>query len=105
SFPLTSSHARATSFPIRRSSDLTAAKFTEKRFEVTTLDNETYSAKKLLLATGVVDNVPDVPGLRELYGKSVFHCPYCDGYELRGDRKSTRLKSSHVKISYAVFCL
>jgi thioredoxin reductase len=32
----------------------------------------------------VVDRLPDVPGLDELYGTSVFHCPYCDGWELRG---------------------
>lgn len=56
----------------------------DQGFAVTTIDDRRFTAKKLLLATGVVDNVPDVPGLRELYGKSVFHCPYCDGYELRG---------------------
>jgi thioredoxin reductase len=59
------------------------AAFDEGRFSVTTVDNRRFSARKLLLATGVVDHVPDIPGLRELYGKSVFHCPYCDGYELR----------------------
>ena len=41
------------------------------------------SARKLLLATGVVDEVPDVEGLRELYGKSVHHCPFCDAWEWR----------------------
>jgi thioredoxin reductase len=40
-------------------------------------------SRKLLLATGVVDNVPGIDGLRELYGRSVFHCPYCDGWEVR----------------------
>ena len=40
-------------------------------------------SRKLLLATGVVDNLPEIPGFRELYGRSVFHCPYCDGWELR----------------------
>lgn len=40
-------------------------------------------SRKLLLATGVVDNIPEIEGLRELYGRSVFHCPYCDGWELR----------------------
>jgi thioredoxin reductase len=64
--------------------EVTSARALEGGFEVTTLDNEQFTAQKLLLATGVVDNVPDVPGLKELYGKSVFHCPYCDGYELRG---------------------
>jgi thioredoxin reductase len=55
-------------------------------FRVTTIDAQHFTAKKLLIATGVVDHVPDVPGLRELYGRSVFHCPYCDAYEYRDRR-------------------
>ena len=55
----------------------------EARFAVTLEDGETVTARKLLLATGVVDNVPDIAGFRELYGRSVFHCPYCDGWEVR----------------------
>jgi thioredoxin reductase len=51
-------------------------------FVVTLQSGETMLARKLLLATGVVDNLPDIPGFRELYGRSVFHCPYCDGWEL-----------------------
>jgi thioredoxin reductase len=38
--------------------------------------------RKLLLATGLVDELPDVPGLAELWGRSVHSCPYCDGWEL-----------------------
>jgi len=38
--------------------------------------------RRLLLAAGMVDELPKVPGLVELYGKSVFHCPYCDGFEV-----------------------
>jgi thioredoxin reductase len=49
---------------------------------MTLASGETIRARKLLLATGVVDNLPDIPGFRELYGRSVFHCPYCDGWEL-----------------------
>ena len=41
------------------------------------------SARKVLLATGVVDELPLVHGLPELYGTSVHHCPYCDGWEWR----------------------
>lgn len=40
-------------------------------------------ARKLLITTGLKETVPDISGLKELYGKSVFHCPYCDGWELR----------------------
>jgi thioredoxin reductase len=47
---------------------------------------EVYYSKKLLVATGVSDNLPPIPGIKEFYGKSVFHCPYCDGWEVR-DKK------------------
>jgi thioredoxin reductase len=43
------------------------------------------SARKLLLATGVTDELPEVSGLRERFGVSVFHCPYCDGWEVRDE--------------------
>jgi thioredoxin reductase len=52
-------------------------------FEVRCADGATHRARKLLLATGVVDELPDIAGLRELYGRSVHHCPYCDGWEWR----------------------
>ncbi len=44
---------------------------------------DTLRARRLLLAYGVIDDLPDVPGLRERWGRQVFHCPYCHGYELR----------------------
>jgi thioredoxin reductase len=43
---------------------------------------ETFAAKRLILATGVVDELPAIPGLSEAWGKRAFMCPYCDGYEL-----------------------
>ncbi len=45
-----------------------------------------YSSKKLLIATGLSDNVPEIPGFKEFYGKSVYHCPYCDGWEVRAKK-------------------
>jgi thioredoxin reductase len=42
-----------------------------------------YRARKVLMTTGVRDRIPELPGLRPLYGSSVFHCPYCDGWEVR----------------------
>jgi thioredoxin reductase len=53
-------------------------------FSVTLADGRRLRSRKLLLATGVVDHVPDIEGIREMYGRSVFHCPYCDGWEVRG---------------------
>lgn len=48
--------------------------------------SDEHLAKRLVLATGVVDELPPIPGLAERWGKSVFHCPYCDGYELAKGR-------------------
>lgn len=47
---------------------------------------EEYVARRLILATGVVDDIPSIPGLQARWGKTVFHCPYCDGYELNRGR-------------------
>lgn len=44
------------------------------------------SGRYLLLATGVVDDLPAIAGFHECYGRSVFHCPYCDGWEWRDRR-------------------
>jgi thioredoxin reductase len=55
----------------------------DARFAVTLADGERVTARRLLLATGVVDNLPEIEGFRELYGRSIFHCPYCDGWEVR----------------------
>ena len=52
-------------------------------FEVTAADGTRYQTRKLLLATGVVDELPAVEGLESLYGTSVHHCPYCDAWEWR----------------------
>ncbi|HUE86140.1 MAG TPA: NAD(P)/FAD-dependent oxidoreductase [Vicinamibacterales bacterium] len=52
-------------------------------FEVTVADGKRLRCRKVLLATGVVDELPPLEGLAELYGRSVFHCPYCDGWESR----------------------
>ncbi|MEV0276832.1 NAD(P)/FAD-dependent oxidoreductase [Streptomyces sp. NPDC050610] len=52
-------------------------------FEVTTADGRTVRARRLLVATGLVDELPDVAGLRERWGRDVLHCPYCHGWEVR----------------------
>ena len=66
-----------------RDATVTAAECVSGAF-VTTLDGrEQVRSRKLLIATGVRDNVPEVEGLRTLYGRSIFHCPYCDGWEVQ----------------------
>ena len=44
----------------------------------------TITARRVLLATGVSDILPPLPGFRELWGRGVLHCPYCHGWEVRG---------------------
>ncbi|QRK06642.1 NAD(P)/FAD-dependent oxidoreductase [Archangium violaceum] len=56
----------------------------ETTFEVILDDGSRKVCRRLLLATGVVDELPRVPGIEPLYGRSVHHCPYCDGWEVRG---------------------
>jgi len=53
-------------------------------FEVRMENGEGFGATRLVLATGVRDILPDVPGLAEQWGKTVLHCPYCHGYEVAG---------------------
>ncbi|HEX6483378.1 MAG TPA: NAD(P)/FAD-dependent oxidoreductase [Ktedonobacteraceae bacterium] len=55
----------------------------DNSFRVTLEDGTCVTSRKLLLATGIVDELPDIEGISALYGRSVFHCPYCDGWEVR----------------------
>lgn len=63
-----------------------AARKRDGGFSIETADGRTYEGKRLVLATGVTDELPDIPGLQERWGRSVFHCPYCHGYELNNGR-------------------
>lgn len=65
---------------------VTDAVRTESGFDVKLADGAKLSCRKLLLATGVVDELPDLNGFQEIYGRSAFHCPYCDGWEWRDRR-------------------
>jgi thioredoxin reductase len=57
----------------------------ENNFKIETKQGKTFTAKKLLIATGLVDTLPDIPDIMSYYGKSIHHCPYCDAYEVRGE--------------------
>lgn len=55
-------------------------------FHITLEDGARHEGRRLLLATGVRDDLPGIPGLAERWGRSVFQCPYCHGYELEMGR-------------------
>ena len=69
-------------------------------FWVLLSDGRRVSARRLLVATGLRDELPDVPGLRERWARDVLHCPYCHGYELR-DRPLGVLGGSADAVRYA----
>nr|WP_081874562.1 NAD(P)/FAD-dependent oxidoreductase [Chryseobacterium formosense] len=60
------------------------AKITENGFEIYTENGETFSSKKIIIATGITDEIPNVKGFAECWGISLIHCPYCHGYEYKG---------------------
>ncbi|KAK8929082.1 Thioredoxin reductase tcpT [Metarhizium anisopliae] len=62
----------------------TAQKTEQGIFQLSDEAGRTWSGKKLILATGVEDVMLDIPGYAELWGKAIFHCLYCKGYEQRG---------------------
>jgi len=68
-----------------RSVAATGAEQVTDGFLVTFSDGTTAEAPTLLVATGVVDELPDIEGIGEFYGRSVHHCPYCDGWEHRDE--------------------
>jgi thioredoxin reductase len=55
----------------------------DERLTVTLADGRTLNCRRLLVATGLVDELPDVPGVQERWGRDVLHCPYCHGWEVR----------------------
>lgn len=56
----------------------------DKGFRVRADSRKTFTASKLILATGVKDDLPHIDGLSDLWGTGVYHCPYCHGWEVRG---------------------
>ncbi|WP_172298639.1 NAD(P)/FAD-dependent oxidoreductase [Pseudoruegeria sp. HB172150] len=62
----------------------TNARATGDGYAVRLPDGSEATARRLVLATGVTDTLPDIPGLAERWGRHIFHCPYCHGYEQGG---------------------
>lgn len=77
------------------------AEVNEGGFRVFTADGEQTTARRLILATGVRDTLPSITGLAERWGRTVFHCPYCHGYELNQGRIGV-LASSPLSLHHAL---
>jgi thioredoxin reductase len=61
----------------------TITRLDDGRFRLTTREGTGHEARRVLVTTGLVDEYPDIPGLRERWGRDVVHCPYCFGWEHR----------------------
>ncbi|MGH1563523.1 NAD(P)/FAD-dependent oxidoreductase [Mumia sp. DW29H23] len=81
--------------------DVTTATKDGDGFAVTLADGRTTWARRLLVTTGLVDELPDVAGLRERWGRDVVHCPYCHGWEVR-DRAIGILASGPAAVHQAM---
>ena len=57
----------------------------------------TYYARKLMLAMGLTETLPNIPGTRACYGISLFYCPWCDGYELRNRSLIVSVPAAHIR--------
>jgi thioredoxin reductase len=71
------------------------------RFDVALADGRTEDARFLLIATGVTDELPAIPGFDACYGQTAFHCPYCDGWEWR-DRRIAAYGSGRSAVGLAL---
>lgn len=73
-------------------------------FEIGTASNQKFYAQKLIFATGVKDHMPDIKGFSTCWGRSVIHCPYCHGYEVKYEKTGV-LANGNVAFHYAQLIL
>ncbi|WP_091035369.1 NAD(P)/FAD-dependent oxidoreductase [Microbacterium oxydans] len=64
-----------------RDTGATGISGSEGAFQVALADGSTVDGRRVILATGVADDLPDIPGLQDLWGTLAFSCPFCDGHE------------------------
>lgn len=70
-------------------------------FTLVLRDGDLLRARRLLIATGLIDELPDIPGVREQWGRGVLHCPYCHGWEVR-DRRIGVLATGPMSVHQAL---
>lgn len=73
---------------------------TAEGFRITTENGETYTSRKLILATGLTDIMPGLEGFADCWGVSILHCPYCHGYEVR-QRRTGILADGDTAVHYS----
>ncbi|MGX7197015.1 NAD(P)/FAD-dependent oxidoreductase [Enterococcus olivae] len=68
---------------IKKGKIISIEKSLEGSFKLTTESEEKISTKNIVLATGVKETLPDIKGIENYYGSSIFSCPFCDGWEMK----------------------
>jgi thioredoxin reductase len=79
----------------RETEIVTAKKTGNSLFALYTADKKIFYSKKIVVATGLRDLIPALEGIEEFYGRSVFHCPYCDGWEVKDKRIALYAKNKN----------
>jgi thioredoxin reductase/SAM-dependent methyltransferase len=77
------------------------ARIGDDRFRLGLAGGHTVIARRVLAATGLVDELPDIDGLAEHWGRAVIHCPFCHGYEVR-DQRIVQIVSNPMGLHTAV---
>ncbi|WP_255681649.1 NAD(P)/FAD-dependent oxidoreductase [Natrinema sp. SYSU A 869] len=83
-----------------RNSQVTDVSRANDGFTSTLDSGESVTSRKVVLATGVGDDLPDTDGFEELWGSGVYHCPYCHGYEVRDEPLGVIVTNQHM-VDYA----
>jgi len=85
-----------------REARATGAAGSDDGFEVALEDGTVVVARRILLATGVHDELPERPGFGELWGRGVYHCPYCHGWEVRDRPLAVLAETEHLATQTAL---
>lgn len=75
--------AKYDSVKVKQDRAMTIHRVSDTHYELTTAGGETYHSIKVILATGLKEQQPNIPDIEKFYGTSLFSCPYCDGWEMR----------------------
>ncbi|SDX69353.1 Thioredoxin reductase [Amycolatopsis xylanica] len=85
-----------------RSVSVEDAKQVDGGFELTLGDGSAVQTRRLIFATGLQDDLPQIEGFADLWGRSIFHCPYCHGYEDARDKPIAVLFNDPIMIELAL---
>lgn len=84
-----------------RDTEIVAVERLDQHFQLHAADGQTDKGRILLLATGIVDELPPLANIKQFYGRTVHHCPYCDGWEHQ-DRRLAAYGAGHQAVELAI---